>query len=174
MKCKHCGAENVGGLERCVACGASMREDEPRKRINLIGTVAALALAVSIFLPYYAINLFGASLGIALKDMDWSMWLPVSLVALGGLVSALTANRNGLLLCGAMGLVWFGIMYYRLATGLDAANAPTESPLLSELLADLAKSMIQMSHGCNTLLAGSVGLIIAGFIERRDTQGQSA
>lgn len=161
MKCKNCGAENVDGLERCVACGYLLETKESKNRISAIGIVAALVLAGSIFLPFCSVNLFGSSLKIALSDGDWTRWAPVAVLALGGIVFSLTGNRGGLIVCGILGIAYFGYMFYRFETGLDGFGDASE---YSEFMTALAKSVLQKDLGFYALAAGSVGLVIAGAI----------
>ena len=117
----------------------------------------------SIFLPFCSINLFGSTLNIALSDGEWTRWAPVAVIALGGIVFAFTGNRGGLIVCGILGIAYFGYMYYRLETGLDGLGEASE---YSEFMTTLAKSMLQKDVGFYALAAGSVGLVIAGAIEK--------
>lgn len=160
MKCRNCGAENVDGLERCVACGALMKEDETKK-VNLLGVIAALAIGASIFLPFYSINLFGSSMSMALSDWDWQRWAPLAVLALGGLISAANGSKGGQITCGILGIAYFGYLYHLFVNGMDGLGATSDVP---DFMTELAKSMLQKDIGFYALPAGSLGLVIAGAV----------
>ena len=162
MKCRNCGAENVDGLERCVACGALMKEDESKK-VNLLGMIAALVLGASIVLPFYSINLFGSSMSMSLSDGDWQRWAPLAVVALGGLVSAANGSKGGQITCGMLGIVYFGYMYHLFVNGMDGVGASSD---YQDFMTELARSMLQKDVGFYALPAGSLELVIAGLTEQ--------
>jgi len=120
--------------------GAPFTEEAETKKAGPLGILATGVLIASIFLPFCSVSMLGSTLSISLIQGTWYRWVPVALVALGGMV-------------------------YRFETGLESMGTASE---YSEFAAALVKTILQKDIGFYALLAGSVGLILAGAIAQNN------
>ena len=166
MNCSNCGAWNSDDAQFCSKCGAPLNTPinteqavEQTGEINGIGLIASLVLIASAFLPLYSVNVFGTKVNITLIDgTDW-----IIMVLLGGLGILFSIKDKGIhqSLCGVLGAAYFLYITISVRGILSSSSS-------SELASAIAQRMLERGSGYFALLLGSIGLIVAGMISKKN------
>ena len=124
--------------------------------VKLFGAIAAIVTGVSVFVPFYKISILGSTISIDLMDMK-KIWLIVLIIAAAGLIFTLAGVYALTALCGLGGLGVFIYLYFELDHLVSGSD-------LADFVSMIAKNILQKDAGFYMLLAGSIGLLIAGIL----------
>ena len=125
---------------------------------KIIAILSAIAVGVSVIVPFIQITVLGSTLSLSLADGD--AWIEVVIIAGLGLVFAWLEKDIGTILCGVAGI---GYMVYKYLQ-IDKLAADSE---LSQIAAALVKQMAKLGFGFYLMLIGSIGLVIGGIVSSK-------
>lgn len=153
MYCSKCGKQLADGARFCDGCGTPIgnyARSGAKKGSNIFGAIAALIIAVSVFLPYVSMTLWGTKINVTLfkgGKGDGVIFLILAIIAL--LFALCRAN---------LGVVLFGIICSGLAI-FEGMN------LSRSLGSGYTSSFVTRDIGYYLLYFGSFALLVAGIVD---------
>ena len=150
--CGECGAPVGAKAESAVATAVAQAAQKPKRKMNIIGLIAGIAVALSTFMPLYSVNVFGTKVTSS-ATQDSTITIIFLVIAALGIVFSLFGTNVLVSIMGVVTFGWFLLIQYSF-----------ESTLEDDALGELAKSMIQKDIGFYLLLLGAIGLLIGGIV----------